>query len=181
MQKLRGELKQDRIKLVDAEERLRQSQESKVKAIEKANEAVTKLEELHKNVQKIAQEKSNLEGELKFKEREYQWLPTVHEKDEELNQDLQKKVERKRKKIKRLKEELQSMDSELQSALQEVQIGQEGLSEARKEVKKQHEQVIQLQREKEELVWSYSIEKEAVSKIVQLLISDKEEMQVRSL
>ena len=73
------------------------------------------------------------------------------------------------------------MDSELQSALQEVQIGQKGLSEARKEVKKQHEQVIQLQREKEEVAWSYNIEKEQVSKIVQLLVSDKEEMQVRSL
>ena len=73
------------------------------------------------------------------------------------------------------------MDSELKSALQEVQIGQKGLSEARKEVKKQHEQVIQLQREKEELAWSYNIEKEQVSKIVQLLVSDKKEMQVRSL
>ena len=73
------------------------------------------------------------------------------------------------------------MDSELQSALQEVQIGQKGLSEARKEVKKQHEQVILLQREKEEVAWSYNTEKEQVSKIVQLLVSDKEEMQVRSL
>ena len=167
--------------MADAEERLRQSQESKVKAYEKANEAVTKLEELHENVQKIAQEKSNLEKQLKVKEREYQWLSTVHEKDEELNHVLQKKIDKKRKKIKRLKEELQNMDSELQSALQEVQIGQKGLSEAQKEVKKQHEQVIQLQKEKEELAWSYNIEKEQVSKIVQLLVSDKEEMQVRSL
>ena len=181
MQKLRGDLKQGYKKLVDAEERLRQSLESKVKADKEAREAVTKLGELHENVQKIAQEKSNLERELKVKEREYQLLSTVHEKDEELNQDLKKKVEKKRKKIKRLKEELQSMDSELQSALQEVQIGQKGLSEARKEVKKQHEQVIQLQREKEEVAWSYNIEKEQVSKIVQLLVSDKEEMQVRSL
>ena len=72
------------------------------------------------------------------------------------------------------------MDSELQSAFQKVQIGQKGLSEAQKEVEKQHEQVIQLQKEKEELAWSYNIEKEEVSKIVQLLVSDKE-MQVRSL
>ena len=41
MQKLRGDLKQDHEKLADAEEHLRQSQESKVKANEKANEAVT--------------------------------------------------------------------------------------------------------------------------------------------
>ena len=39
---------------LDAEEHLRQSQESKVKAGEKASEAVTMLEE---NVQKIVQEK----------------------------------------------------------------------------------------------------------------------------
>ena len=181
MQKLRGDLKQDRKKLADAEECLRQSQESKVKANEKANEAVTKLEELHENVQKIAQEKSNLEKELKFKEREYQLLFTVHERDEELNQVLKMKVEKKRKKIKRLKEELQSMDSELQSALQEVQIGQKELSQAQNEVKKHHKQVIHLQKEKEELAWFYNIEKEQVSKIVQLLVSDKEEMQVRSL
>ena len=54
LQKLRGDLKQDHKKLADAEEHLRQSQESKVKAGEKASEAVTMLEE---NVQKIVQEK----------------------------------------------------------------------------------------------------------------------------
>ena len=48
-------------------------------------------------------------------------------------------------------------------------------------MKKQHKQVMQLHREKEELTCSYNIEKEQVSKIVQLLVSDKEEMQVRSL
>ena len=119
--------------------------------------------------------------ELKVKEREYQLLSRVHEKDEELSQVLKKKVEKKKKKIKRLKKELESMDSELQSALQEVQIGQKGLLQAQNKVKKQHEQVIQLQKEKEELAWSFNIEKEQVSKIVQLLVSDKEEMQVRFL
>ena len=90
-----------------AEECLRQSQESKVKANEKACEAVTKLEKLQEIVEPISKEKSNLEKELKVKEREYQLLSTVHEKDEELNQVLQKKIEKKKKKIKRLKEELQ--------------------------------------------------------------------------
>ena len=181
LQKHRGDqLEQDRRKLLDAEDRLRDAQESKVKANDIASEALTKLEELHKNVEKIFEEKSNLEKELKIKERECELLSAMQEKDA-YNQVLQKKVDKKRKKIKRLKEELQSMDSELQSALQEVQIEQKGLSQARKEVKKQHEQVIQLQKEKEELAWSYNIEKEQVSKIVQLLVSDKEEMQVRSL
>ena len=166
---------------MDAEECLRQSQESKVIANQRASEAVTKLEELHEYVQKIAQEKSNLEEQLKFKEREYQWLSTVHEKDEELNQVLKTKVDKKKKKIRSLKEKLQKKKSELQSAMQDVQTKQEELSQAQNEQKKQHEQVMQLQREKEELACSYNIEKEQVSKIVQLLVSDKEEMQVRSL
>ena len=53
LQKHRGDLKQSHRKLVDAEEGLRQSQESKDEASERASEAVAKLEELHENVQKI--------------------------------------------------------------------------------------------------------------------------------
>ena len=166
---------------MDAEERLRQSQESKVKANERANEAVTRLEELHENVQKIAQEKSNLEMELKVQRRECELLSAMQEEDEVSNQFLKMKVAKKEEEIKSLKKELQSMDSELQSALQEVQTRQEELSRAQNKLKKHHEQVIQLQKEKEELAWSYNIEKKQVSKIVQLLVSDKEEMQVRSL
>ena len=64
--------------------------------------------------------------------------------------------------------------------MQEAQNSEEELLQARKELKKQHEQVIKLQRE-EELAWSYNIEKKQVSKIVQLLVSDKEEMQVTSI
>ena len=165
--------------MADAEERLRQSQESKVKANEKASEAVTKLEELHENVEKISGEQSNLEKELKIEERECELLCAMQGKDP-YNQVLQKKIDKKRKKIKRLKEELQSRYCEFQSAVQEAQNREEELLQARKELKKQHEQVIKLQREKEELAWSYNIEKKQVSKIVQLLVSDKEEMQVTS-
>ena len=180
MQKHKDELKQERRKLVDAEEHLRQSQESKVKANEEVSELVTKLEELCENAEKIAQEKRNIEMKLKLKERESQLLSAVWEKDNVVNQFLQRKVDKKRKKIKRLKEELQSMNSELQSAFQVVQNRQEQLSQVQKEMKKQHEKVMQLQREKEELAWSYNTEKEQVSKIVQLLVSDKEDMQVIS-
>ena len=164
---------------MDAEEHLRQSQESKVKANERAREAVTKLEELHENVEKISEEKSNLEKELKIKERECELLSAMQEKDA-YNQVLQKKVDKKRKKIRSLKEKLQRKENELQSAMQEIQTRQEELSQAQNELKKQHKQVMQLQKEKEELACSYNIEKEQVSKIVQLLVSDKEEMQVRS-
>ena len=165
--------------MVDAEERLRQSQESKVKANEKASEAVTKLEEFHKNVEKISKGKSNLEKELKIKERECELLCAMQEEDA-YNQVLQKKIGKKRKKIRSLIEKLQKQEIKLQSAVQEVHPKQEELSLAQKELKKQHDQLMQLQRETEELARSYNIEKEQVSKIVQLLVSDKEEMQVRS-
>ena len=102
-------------------------------------------------------------------------------KDETYNQLLQTVIEKKKNKIKRLKEELQKKESELESALKEIQTKQEQLSQAQKELKKKHEKVIHLQREKEKLALSYNIEKEQVSKIVQLLVSDKEEMQVRFL
>ena len=148
---------------------------------DKTSEIVTKLETLHENMLTIAQEKSNIEMKLKFKEGECELLSKMQGKDETYNQLLQTVIEKKKNKIKRLKEELQRKESELKSALQEVQTKQEQLSQAQKEVKKQHEKVINLKREKEKLALAYNIEKEQVSKIVQLLVSDKEEMQVRSL
>ena len=163
------------------EERLIHAQECKAEANNNTSELVAKLEELHENMQKIAQDKNNIEVKLKFKERECELLSKMQGKDETYNQLLQTILEKKRNKIKRLKEELQKKECELKSALQEVQTKQEELSQARRELKKQHEEVIQLQREKEELSLSYNIEKEQVSKIVQLLVSDKEEMQVRFL
>ena len=165
---------------MDAEGFLRQSQESEVKANDKASEAVTKLKELQDNVEMISGEKSNLEKELKIKEQECELLRAMQEKDA-YNQVLQKKMDKKRKKIKSLKKELQIKESELQSTLQEVQTQQKELSEVQKVLKKQHEEVVKLQREKEELACSYNIEKEKVSKIVQILTSDKDKIQVKSL
>ena len=69
----------------------------------------------------------------------------------------------------------------LNSALQEIQTQQEELSKVQEKLKKKREKVMQLQREKEELAWSYNVEKEQVSKMVQILTSDKEEMKVGSL
>ena len=180
LQKHRGDqLEQDHRNLVDVEKRLRQSQASKAKANVKLSDSETKHEELLGNVEKMAQEKSNLERKLSIKERECKLLCTMQEKDA-YNQVLQEKIDKKRKKIKSLKKELQLKESELQSASQEVQTQQKELSEAQTVLKKQHEQVIKLQREREELACSYNIEKKKVSKIVQILTSDKDKMQVRS-
>ena len=159
---------------------MQHSQESEAKESEKTNTVLARLENLCENVEKISEEKSNLERELKIKERECELLSAMQEKDAH-NQVLQMKINKKRKKIRSLKEKLQRKEWELQSAMQEVQTRQKELSQAQKELKKQHEEVIQLQREKEELECSYSIEKEHVSKMVQLLASDKEELQVTSI
>ena len=165
---------------MDVEKHLTHAHESKAKSRKKASEDMTKLQKLHGNVEKLAQEKSMLKMELNIKERECQLLCSMQEKDA-YNQDLQKKIDKKRKKIKNLKQELQKKECELHSAMQEVQTQQEALLQSQEELKKQHEKVMQLQREKEKLDSFYNIEKEQVSKIVQILVSDKEEMQVNHL
>ena len=152
---------------MNAEECLRCAQKVQV---EKTSEVTIKLNELHKDV--ISQEKCVLKIKLKLNKQEYELL---FEKDQAPNQEINKK----REKIKGLKEELQRKECEIQSAQKEFQTRQEALSQARKELKKQHEEVIQLQREKEELACSYDIIGEQLSKLVQLLAYDKEEMQVR--
>ena len=174
IQKLRSDLKQDRKKLVDTEERLRCSQESTAKANEKTIEIMTKLEKSYENVQKISQEKNNFEMKLKIKEHEYETLCAMQEKD---NQVLQKKIEQKEEKIRRLKEELQTKDAQLQSALQDAQIQRQRLLQAQKKLKKKHEEVKKLKREKEKLACSYN---EQVSQLVQManVTTDKEEMKV---
>ena len=95
------------------EEHLRCAQESKAKANDKTNEIVTRLEELHENMQKFAQEKNSIEMKLKFKEQECELLSKMQGKDETYNQFLQTIIEKKRNKIKRLKEELQKKECEL--------------------------------------------------------------------
>ena len=166
--------------MMDVDKQLTHAHGSKDKSREKASKDMIKLQELHGNVEKLTHEKSILKMELKIKDRECQLLCSMQEKDA-YNQDLQKKIDKKRKKIKILKQELQNKEYELQSALQEVQTQQEELLQSRNELKKQHKEVMQLQREKEKLDCVYNIEKEQVSKMVQILMSDKEEMQVNHL
>ena len=149
------------------------AEESKIKA----GEAVTKLKELHENLKKISEEKSSLERELKIKEREFELLRALQERDA-YNQVHQEKIAKKRIKIRSLRKELQSMDCKVQFAMQEVKTQQVQLVQAWKELKKQNEKVIQLQKEKEELARSYNIEKERVNKLMVMLFSNKEQMQV---
>ena len=154
-------------------------QESKVKANEKIEEYVTKLDESRDSVVKLSLEKKNLENKLIIKEKVCRLLREMLEEDDKpYNQDLQEKIERKRKKIKILEEELQSKEDELKSVLQDVQTKQQKLSNCRKELKKQHKKVMQLQREKERLACSCNIQKERVSKLLQIMLALPEEMKV---
>ena len=56
----------DHRKLVYFDEHLRYSQESEAKKSEKTNKFMTRLTNLCENVEKISEEKSNLEMELKI-------------------------------------------------------------------------------------------------------------------
>ena len=144
---------------------------------EKSNQVLSQIEELHKTVRKIVQEKKILMIELQSKQRECQLLSEIKAKDAA----LEEKINKKKKKIEKLEKELQRKESDLQSALQEAKIWQEKLSRTQVELKKKHEEVKELREEKEKLTCSFNIEQEQVSKLVQLtvtLTSEKTEMEV---
>ena len=119
------------------------------------SEILTNLEKLKIKVQKITQEKTSLEMELKYKEQQYQTLLSAKEKDEVYNQFLQIKLNKKKEKIKRLKEELGKKKHEFQPAHEEAQILQKELLllEPKKHKPMKHKEVKQLQR-KEKLACS---------------------------
>ena len=156
---------------------MKHSQKSKSAVNEKFNLVMSRIEDLHKKVQKIVQEKKILEIKLQSKETECQLLSEIKAKDTA----LEKKISKKRRKIKQLEEELQRKESDLQSALQEAKTWHEKLSQAQVELKKKDEEVKQLREEKEKLTCSFNIEQVQVSKLVQLtvtLTSEKTEMEV---
>ena len=156
---------------------MKQLQESKSAANEKFNLVMSRIEELHKKVQKIVQEKKVLEIELQSKQTECQLLSEIKARDSA----LEEKISKKRKKIEKLKKKLQAKESDLHSSLENAKKWQEELSQAQVELKEKHEEVKELREEKEKLACSFNIEQEQVSKLVQLtvtLTSEKTEMEV---
>ena len=186
VEKRRGGLEQDRRKLADTDERLRDSQRSKSVVNEKVCQVMRRIEELHKKVRKIVQEKKILTIELQSKQRECQLLQKecqllseMKEKDAVLNSMLVEKINGKQKEIESLEKQLQKRESDLQFAKQEAGRWQEELLKARTNLKEKDQEVIQLKKEYEKLSCSYSIEKEQVSKLIQLTVdlrSDKQEV-----
>ena len=179
--KRRGALEQDRRKLADSEEQLRQLQMSKSAVNEKVSQVMSRIEELHKKVRKIVQEKKILEIELQSKRKECQLLSEMKEKDAVLNSMLDEKISGKQKEIETLEKELQKRESDLQSAQQEASRWQEELLRVQAYLKEKHKEVVQLKKENEKLSCSYNIEKEQVSKLIQLTVdlrADKLEREV---
>ena len=181
VEKRREGLEQERRKLADSEEQLRQSQKSRSAVSEKVVQVMSRIEELHKKVQKIVQEKKILEIELQSKQRECQLLSKLIEKDVSLSSMLDEKISGKQKEIETLEKELQKRESDLESAQQEAGRWQKELIKFQAELKEKHKEVTQLKKENEKLSCSYNIEKEQVSKLIQLTVdlrSDKLAMEV---
>jgi len=190
---------------------LGQSQKSRASIDENVNQILCSISELQLKVESIAHERSITKDKLESKQQERQLLSEMEDvvtesmqgrqkqqrfwkKDQEKERQLQEKkvtyrtlleriIAKKGRKIEKLEEELQHKDSELLSAQQEARSLEEKLSQARAEIKMKHEEVKQLQKENEELTCSYNIEKEQVSKLVQIaatLTADKEKIEVCS-
>ena len=181
VEKRREGLEQEHRKLADSEEQLRHSQKSRSAVNEKVTQVMSRIEELHKKVRKIVQEKKILKIELQSKRKECQLLSEIKEKDASLSLVLEEKINGKQKEIETLEKELQKRESDLHSAQQEARRWQEDLLKAKAELKEKDKQVIQLKKENENLSSSYNIEKEQLSKLIQLTVdlrSDKLEIQV---
>ena len=114
--------------------------------------------------------------EMDHKQKELQLLCEMEKytPDFGINSFYCEKISKKTLKIKKL-------EKELYSAMQEANKLQEELLQAQEKLKEKHEEVKKLHEEKEKLSCSFNIEREQVSKLVQLittLTSEKEEMEV---
>jgi len=212
VQKRRQDIRKVDVEMTDTKKRLKDSQQSKASIDENINKILGSISKLRDKVQVIAHERNITQEKLESKQRECQLLSDMRDmlagsmrdskeqhhrfwkKDQEKDQQLQEKevayrmlleekIAKKKKKIEMLEEMLQQKDSELRSAQQEARSLDEKLFQARVELDKKHEEVKQLQKENEELACSYNIEKEQVSKLVQIavaLTADKEKVEVHT-
>ena len=212
VQKHRVDIRKVDVEIADTKKRLRDSQTSKARIDENINQILCSISKLREKVQSIAHERNITKEKQESKQRECQLLSEMRDlatesmrdkkkehrrfwkKDREKDQQLQEKedayrmlteekIAKKRKKIDKLEEELQQKDSELQSAQREARSLDEKLLQARAELEKKHEETQQLRKQNEELACSYNIEKEQVSKLVQItvaLTADKKKIEVHT-
>ena len=184
----KDEFKQLGRRLSKIEQLLNISRDSQVLLNEDVNNLVSELTKLGKEMWKFAQERDRTESELKRKEHDDQLLSDmkkdlVHSVEkcqmlQEKCQLLQEITNDKKKEIKRLEEELKLKEHQLQCVQQEAQAVKDKLSKLQAELEEKHEEVKNLQKEKEELTKLYSAEKEEAMNLLQITLSNRDEMEV---
>ena len=184
----RDEFQQLGGRLSKIEQDLKASRDSQVPLNENLNNIVGELTKLGKEVQKLAQERENTESELKRKEDDIQLVSGIQkdlahsvEKCEALREKrqlLQEITNDKKTDVKRLEEELKQNKHEIESVQQKAQSMKENLFTLQAELEEKHENVMKFLKEKGELTKSYIIEKEKAKQLVQITLSDRNEMEV---
>ena len=174
-------------RLSEIEQLLKTSSDSQVLLKEDLSNLVSELTKLGKEVWKLAQERDRTESELKRKEHDVQLLSEMR-KDlhsveicqllQEKCQLLQEMTNDKKKEIRRLEEELKLKEHKLQCVQHEAQAVKDKLSKLQAELEEKHEEVKNLQKEKKELAVLYDAKKEEAKKLVQITLSDRDEMEV---
>ena len=175
-------------RLSEIEQLLKSSRESKLPLDEDVNNLVSEVTKRSKEMQKFAQEKDRTQSELKRREHDVQLLSDmkkdlVHSVEkcqmlQEKCQLLQEITDDKKKEIKKLEEELKTKEHQLQCVQQEAQAVKDKLSKLQAELEEKHEEVKTLQKEKEELTKLYSAEKEEAMNLLQITLSNRDEMEV---
>ena len=210
VQKRSVDIRKVDVERMDTKTQLTNSQKSIASIDKNINQILCNISELQDKVESIAHERSITNDKLESKQQECQLLSEMQDvlaegirdskkqhqwfwkKDQEKDRQLQGKevayrmllekiITKKMKKIEKLEEELRQKDSDLRSAQQEARSLNVKLLQARVELKMKHEEVKQLQKENEELACSYNIEKEQVSKLIQIaviLTADKTKIEV---
>ena len=199
VQKRTGDIKKVDAELTDSRKRLRDAQGYKASIDENINQILCGVSKVREKVKSIAHERNITKEKLESKQRECRLLSEMQDvltesmrdsktKDRQLQEReadyrrlLEEIIAEKKRQIGNLEKELRQKDSDLQSAQQEARSLHEKLLQARAELEKKSEEVKQLQKENEELACSYNIEKEQVSKLVQItvaLTADKKKAEV---
>ena len=172
----------------EIEQLLKASRDSQVPLNENLNNIVCELTKVGKEMRKLAQEQENTESELKRKEDDIQLVSGIQkdlahgvEKCQALQDKcrlLQGITNDKKTEVKRLEEELKQNKHEIESVQQKAQSMKENLFTLQAELEEEHENVMKFQKEKGKLTKSYIIEKEKAKQLVQITLSDQNEMEV---
>lgn len=176
----RHEFQQLSGRLTEIEKLLKTSKDSQVPLNDSVKNLVCELTKVSKEIQKLAQERDKTELELKRKQHHFEFLSGMKNNSTSCV-TLQEIINDNSQEIHRLKEALQVKEHQLQAIQLEAEVMRKNLSELQSKLKTKHEEVVSLQKEKEELTKAYNYEKEEAKKLVQIsytLTLDREEMKV---